>query len=428
MKTKLHLVFLILAATFISCDKPVLTDDAKAVPLIGRTTRGAITVEDDYIIKPSLNQLIVKFDANKTEEERRKVRDSFFLEAPVEQCKCGDTNIELWTIDTDQLAIEDAVKSIKRSGRGGVEGDLGFEIKLSTFKDYKAKQKWADPTPFVSPPTGSSVNIAIVDTGLDFLTVQTPLYSTAGLQECYKTLSGWNFVENSNNIIDDQGHGSAVTSIITSELVANNIDYRILPLKVFDNKGLGSYWDVVCAFGYIKEIQKNGGRIDIINTSFGGLMSEVADQEVLKGIMEDISSKSLIVASAGNNSMDTDIKGNGHFLSSYTSENLLAVGGYTWDKSVGLNSIEIHEDSNYGEVSIDVAAPYSDSYVLRANRTYLLEGTSYATAYIAGIAVQKAISNGRPEPYALRQIVQQSAIQAAGLKSKIGGARAILKE
>lgn len=427
MKNKLFFISILLHI-FHGCDKSIALEEEQSISQIKAVSNPGITVVDGYTIKPSSNQLIVKFDGNLTDEQRQLIRDEFFLAFPAEKCNCGDTNIELWTIDTDVLRIEDGVASIKRRGGNGVEGDQGFEIKLNPLPGFQSSNPDAPSWPLVQIPTSSTVNIAVIDTGLDFLRNPTYLYGTNGLQECYETTSGWNFVDDTDNIMDDQGHGTAVTSIITSKLNQQNVDYRILPLKVFNEAGYGSYWDVVCAFGYIKKIQQEGGRLDIVNTSFGGLMPGVKEQSVLSGIIADISNKSVVIASAGNNGQNTDNNGNDHFLSSFTSTNLLAVGGFQLiERNAGYEpeNIMLHPDSNYGKVSIDVAAPFTDNYVLQANETYLLSGTSYATALVSSVTAKIAASS-RPSPNVLVGSVKQSAFQAPKLKSKIGGQRAIL--
>lgn len=428
MKTKINFIITILILTFYGCNKPLILEEEQVTEQTKAVANPKIIVVDGYTITLSENELIVKFDSDLTGEQKQTIRDKYFLISPPKRCHCGDEDIELWTIDTTILGIEEAVGSIKKK-TDKVEGDRGFVMGLEDFPGFKPRKKTGNQSDVVRPTINSSINIAVIDTGLDFIRKPAYLYDTASLQECYGTPSGWNFVEGNNNVIDDQGHGTAVTTIITAQLAEQGVEYRILPLKVFNNRGEGSYWDVVCAFGYIREIQKNGGRLDIINTSFGGRMQDVKTQSVLAGIMSDISNKSLIIASAGNNGVNTDNNKQDHFLSSYTSTNLLAVGGFALVDQNGGNdpsNIILHEESNYGRVSIDLTAPFAP-YGLSANNAYGLSGTSYSTAFVSSVAARIAFFDRPSGPNSLKVAVKESAIEVQNLNNKIAGQRAILR-
>lgn len=431
MKTKLHLVFLMLLAAYSSCDKPILIEDNQSVTQIKSVANPGIVVVDGYTIKPSSNQIIVKFDSGLSQVQRQNIRNQYFLTSPPKACSCGDSNIELWTIDNTQIEIEEGVKKLNSGQSGsGVEGDRGFEIKVNSFPGYQPSNPVASFKSLIRNSTEGTITIAVIDTGLDFLRYPTYIYEYPNLQNCNGATSGWNFINNSDNIMDDQGHGTAVTSIITTKLNSGNVDFRILPLKVLNDQGYGTYWDVVCAFGYIKEIQDQGGKIDIINTSFGGAMSDVKAQLILTSIISDISNKSVIIASAGNDGVNTDNNANDHFLSSYTSSNLLAVGGYKLNSpNVGINpsNIVLHENSNYGKVSIDITAPYVTDYILNANELYSLNGTSYSTALVTGFA-GKLAANSQYRTNLLLQQIKRSAISAPNLNSQIGGKRALITD
>ena len=85
----------------------------------------------------------------------------------------------------------------------------------------------------------ASVKIAIIDSGVDA--------NHPDLQG--KILQGRDFVNEDDNAADDHGHGTFVTGIIAAN--ANDIGTkglydgaRILPVKVIDANGLGTYEDV----------------------------------------------------------------------------------------------------------------------------------------------------------------------------------------
>lgn len=399
---------------------------------------------DDKVPKIELspNQIIVRYESF---ADKESIRLEFpFLEPP-RGCSCGDTNIELWTIDTDILDIEGTVRNLKsRGAEEGVEGDRGFSIFLSPVDDFQPLNEQGDPNPLVETSTTNTVNIAVIDTGLDFSrdlvpSPRDPYLFKDDFSTCYPESTGWNFANNSSNITDYNGHGTYVTKIITDILDGQNINYRILPLTVFDINGRGSYWDVVCAMGYIKDINSNGGNIKLVNASFGGQMNrEVLENgTVLSGIIEDLQNETLIVSSAGNGNpgVDNDNGPMGHFLSSYLSNNILTVGGYEDLSDEGDGSeLRVNEHSNYGGSSIDVALEFggyeailnTDLENVRSRK--FLKGTSYSAAAMTGLAAEFYIMSGMPDVQGLKNNIFAFSRTRSGLNNQIVANRAIIRE
>lgn len=427
MKTKIYLAFLMLVAAFNSCDKPVLTEENQPVSLRTRSVNNNITImEGNYPnrdIRLSPNQIVVRLDANLAEPSLKAIKDEIFVQ-DFETCSCGDTNIQLWTIDTDQIAIEGAVSSINRNGGKGVEGDRHFTMTMQAMPPFNPKNKGANSEPFIKN-TDAAVNIAVIDTGLDFssdlfLGTSPFLYNTDGIPNCYPTPAGWSFVNDSKYVMDENGHGTYVTKMITDKLAEKGVDFTILPLKVFDRYGNGSYWDIVCALGYIKEVQKNGGSISIVNASFGGSMPQVAENQIFKGLIKDLSSTTLIITSAGNHGLDNDNREKAHFLSSYDSPNILAVGGYAGSGNI----IRMDEYSNYGQISIDLAAPFHYNFRWQGGIANL-SGTSYAAAYTSNLAAQIVALRGMKNPAKLKMAIFGNTFDASGLDNMVNENRAL---
>lgn len=122
-----------------------------------------------------------------------------------------------------------------------------------------------------------SVNVAIIDTGIDLK------------NEALKTyiLGQYNVINGTTDVQDDCGHGTHIAGIITS--ISNN---KILPVKVLDSKGIGKSADIAVG---IKWATDEGAKI--INLSLGGtkydqLMKEAIDYAVEKGC--------IVVCASGN--------------------------------------------------------------------------------------------------------------------------------
>ncbi|MET0418591.1 MAG: S8 family serine peptidase, partial [Actinoplanes sp.] len=135
--------------------------------------------------------------------------------------------------------------------------------------------------------TGSAVTIAVLDTGV------TATGDLAGA-----TVAGYDFVNNDASPTDDQGHGTAVASLIAAR--GNNSagmagvcwSCRIMPVKVLDARGDG--YDSDIAKGIIWAVQKGA---KVINMSLGGAgTSKALTDAVAYANMNSV----LVVAAAGN--------------------------------------------------------------------------------------------------------------------------------
>lgn len=355
----------------------------------------------DPSIKTSRNRMVVRFDDSWSEQKKNELRgegddSEFKLTAPPETCGCGDSNIEIWTIDTTatDTNIERARRRLNRD-RGGekVKGDIDFAITIPVDVPKLEGQVTVPPIGNL----GNDVIVAVIDTGLDWGFDDAPAYilNTDG-KACSGTTGGWDFINNRAEFSDGHGHGTYVTKIIRDILEAEGIGYKILPLKAFDNAGNGSYADIVCAMGYIKKIKAAGQKIDIVNASFGGTMTveDFENETLLSQLIQELGEETLVVASAGNESKEVDASNIRHFPSGFNGQNILGVGGYILDSE----EIQIHPDSNRGTTSIDVATlfePYSLTFTNGSFSEVIpnLRGTSYGAAYISGIAAKEKGNN-----------------------------------
>lgn len=325
-----------------------------------------------------------------------------------ETCECGDLSKQLWTFPEDILNIETSVGGLQGGPGGGhVEGDLQFTITLPAEGNGIAVNPEADESPRDYIKEDGKVNIAVLDTGLDLTRMENDkvlFLNPTGLRflnskgeaiECGPGMSGWNFVDNSSDIRDDHamvGHGTLVTKTIMNS-IDSGVDYRILPLKVFNHKGEGTYWDIVCALNYLKNVQiQTEGAIKIVNASFGGSLGNAMEDriDILKSCIDDLRETAVVVTSAGNCHFNTDLIHYQHYPSGISSDNILAVGGYD---EAG-ERIVLNDTSNYGNYNIDVAANFNQTLDLDIDGDGTLDniklsGTSYSAAYISAKLANK---------------------------------------
>ncbi len=210
---------------------------------------------------------------------------------------------------------------------------------------------------------GKPVIVAVLDTGIDFYhpdlkreTIwRNPKPNKKGDDKngYVNDLIGWNFVENTNNVWDDDGHGTFVAGIIAAAsnnglgIAGLNWGVRIMPLKIMDTFGHGRAFNVARAIVYAVD---HGAKV--INLSMEAEQISVTDQMAI-----DYAHKkgALVVVAAGNQGSETKDR------SPVSLDHVLAVGALDMnDKRAGF--------SNWGQ-HIKIAAPGVDILSLRARRT-----------------------------------------------------------
>jgi large repetitive protein len=187
---------------------------------------------------------------------------------------------------------------------------------------------------------------------------------------------GWDFLYEDKDPFDDNQHGTHVAGTIGA--VGNNfrgvvgVSWRVslMALKFLDGQGSGSTSDAIEAIVYASDMGAN-----ILNNSWGG----GGESQALKdAIIYAMNKGVLFVAAAGNDGKNTDQDPN--YPSNYNVENVISVAASTDnDKLAGF--------SNYGEKTVDLAAPGEFIYSTVPNNRYAsLSGTSMATPHVAGAA------------------------------------------
>jgi thermitase len=206
----------------------------------------------------------------------------------------------------------------------------------------------------------ASIIVAVIDTGVD--------WSHPDLAPNYVPL-GYDWVNNSPDPMDDNGHGTHVSGIIAAAInnsvgIAGLANVRIMAEKVLGKDGSGTSSDV--AQGIIHAV--NSGA-KIINLSLGATFpSEVLYEAVRYAFEHGV----LVVASAGNSA--SSVK---EYPAGY--DEVVAVSATTMSDTLA-------SFSNYGNW-IDVAAPGVHIYSTMIRDSYVyLSGTSMASPHAAGVA------------------------------------------
>lgn len=187
--------------------------------------------------------------------------------------------------------------------------------------------------------------------------------------------NGWNFVDQSNNPIGTNDHGTHVAGTIAAvnnQLGSTGVAYRskFMPLRVFDDGGVALTSDIADAVRYAVD---NGA--DIINLSVGSTATRSMSLALEYAAQENV----LVVAASGNDDANQPLY---PASSSATLDNVISVGAH--DR----NFVSTHSSNRVGSsqaVQVDAPGVGIES-TISDNGYALLGGTSSAAAHVAGIA------------------------------------------
>jgi subtilisin family serine protease len=249
-----------------------------------------------------------------------------------------------WSLDNTGQAVS------------GITGTLGADI---------------NATPAWDISTGSnSVIVAVVDTGVDY---NHPDLAANIWTNPVDGTHGWNFVANTPNPLDDNGHGTHVSGTIGAVgdnnlgVAGVNWHVQIMALKFLDASGRGSTSNAISAILYA-----NAHGASVISNSWGGSGYDQSLKDAIDA------SPAVVVCAAGNNASDNDIIP--VYPASYTSADIISVAAT--DQNDQRASF-----SDYGPGSVHLAAPGVNIQSTYSDGNYMyMSGTSQATPHVSGVA------------------------------------------
>ena len=272
-------------------------------------------------------------------------------------------------------------------------------------------------------PAGGPPVVAVIDTGLDLthnvFAESDAVWRNSGEIAGNKIdddgngyvddVHGWNFVQDSGTIIDDDGHGTHVSGIVlgvginilTVPLLASPV--QVMPLKFLDSEGIGNTANAVAAIYYAIE---NGAQV--INNSWGGPHYSVALHEAVAYSYER---GVVFVAAAGNNGFDNDDMP--MYPSSYDVPHVISVAATTVQDQLAVFS-------NFGVDSVDLGSPGVLIWsTIPDNRYGYSSGTSMSAPFISGLAALMLVEAPEMKGYQVKSIIFQEADLVEELTSKL---------
>lgn len=279
-----------------------------------------------------------------------------------------------------------------------VTRDALFKQQSVTVSDPRFGEQWA--LPMIHAPEGWTYSVgspdtivAVLDTGVQ--TSHPDLSGNIFVNPNDKAgdgidndgngriddVTGWNSYDQTNNVQDDNGHGTQMAGIIAA--AANKVGIaglafssRVLPVKVLNSQGVGTSSTIIDGINYAVR-----NRASVINIS----VTSVMDDAAVKGAMEFASTFNVTtVAPMGNDSARLT-----RYPAAWSRDLPVVAVGAT-------NSSDARPQySNWGDW-ITVTAPGEQILTTTVGSGYAtISGTSAAAAYVSGLAAMiKAIKPG----------------------------------
>ncbi len=238
--------------------------------------------------------------------------------------------------------------------------------------------------------TGSSdVIVVIIDTGSDYthpdlaanMWVNPGEIPDNGIDDdgngFVDDVRGWDFYNNDNDPMDDNGHGTHVAGTIGAVgnngvgVVGVNWTVKMMPVKFLSAAGSGYTSGAIQSIQYALTIPG----IKVMSNSWGGGGYSEALRDA---IQQAYDAGVLFVCAAGNSSANTDVSP--HYPSCYDVPNVVSVAATD-------HNDELASFSNWGPTTVDLGAPGVSIVSTFPGASYgSLSGTSMATPHVSGVA------------------------------------------
>lgn len=401
------------------------------------------------------DQLLVKFASNTSETAKANVRNAFGLS----QKSQLDGNIEVLTTKGNN-SVESLITALSKNRHiEVVQPNYRYEIPKADYTAFRPEldtldlldySLWGmdliDAASAWTVSEGDGVVVAVIDTGImtDHEDLQGNMWVNTGeanVDGLYKPdgidndgngyeddIYGWNVLDENGDVFEENyfdsdgyygdAHGTHVAGTIagignTVGVIGAAPQAKIMALKFFGSHADSGYTDQ--AIEAITYASDNGAQV--INASWGGGGSDPLLKEAIEAF------DGVFVAASGNGDWRGRAINNDrrpHYPSSYDSPNIIAVASV--DNDYG--EISLSSFSNYGEISVDIAAPGGIQYYTNAEgeATYRyinscypyasdgdfkyigMAGTSMAAPHVTGV-IALLLSTGNYDTLAPTDII-----------------------
>jgi len=367
------------------------------------------------LLSLSIDLLLSQHIKNLNIQQKPNVLVEIIDSSTMKKCMCNE---DLIIYNNPTIQMEGDVVQIGNrhlsQGEGGGHMSLNYYIEpdndmpnkfARSYDSGRMSRLYSPASKDEDKPNNQKPVIAFLDSGIDPNLFEQHRYYNDGSTICLNeqeiiNYKGWNFVDENYVTHDDIGHGTLVAMSFKSRMNASD-KFSVLPVKVLDSCGYGTLYTTVCGLYYAK---KKGA--DIVNCSWGMYVNDV----ILERAIREVSTDAIVVASAGNNSLD--LSQAEHYPSEYSDLNQTAgynkvveVAGLCHDYTTPSPNIKQFwtksnfNKNNYAESAVGFSALITDippDLKLSSFTECTCNGTSYSAPLITA-TIAKGNFNDIPE-------------------------------
>jgi subtilisin family serine protease len=228
---------------------------------------------------------------------------------------------------------------------------------------------------------GAGMTIAIIDTGIDY---RHPALG-GGLGPAFKVIGGHDFVDNDEDPMDENGHGTHVAGIVaanSAEIRGVAPDASLLAFRVLDANGQGRTSDVIAAIERAVDPNGDGNpsdHVQVANLSLGGPGGP--DDPLSRAVNAAVNAGVVVCVAAGNSGQILGV------ISPGTAERAITVGASLDDTRIAQFSARGPNVLTY-TIKPDLVAPGVGirSTAIGGGGVVPMSGTSMATPHVSGVA------------------------------------------
>lgn len=283
------------------------------------------------------------------------------------------------TIESDENEIAqirklDYVKAVLKNEKIKLENGQHSSYQYHPIKSLVAQPNTID---------GTGVKVGIIDSGIDY---NNPALGE-GFGDGFKVAGGYDFVNNDNDPLDDDGHGTMVAGIIAADGDLTGIAPKatLYAYKVMNKWGWGWSNNVIKALERCVDPNQDfdlSDHLDVVNMSIAGYYSTTSLLSTLSGIYKQATGlKMTICVAAGNEGPDYSL-----INSLSISESVLCVGSCNEKNEISTFSCRSFGINDYGIKPDLVAIGENLNVYTLLNGIGTGGGTSAACPGVAGVA------------------------------------------
>ncbi|KDA52882.1 hypothetical protein EG19_09280 [Thermoanaerobaculum aquaticum] len=254
--------------------------------------------------------------------------------------------------------------------------------------------------------TGENVGIAILDSGVNYNHSEL---SPGGTDASAKTVKLWDAINNDDDPMDDNGHGTSVASVAAGKTLGVARAGRVVAVKVLDAEGSGSGTKILSGLNKVLQSITSGNpyNIKVVNMSLGGYddtswppgagTCDSLDTTTFTAFQDLRNAGVLVTVAAGNGGCTTGVAwpaclSNALAVGAVYDDTFFGIGfgegqcmaGGCTELLVNADDVTCYSDS--GE-KLDVWAPGSETMAAEmSGGSAAFHGTSAAAPYVAGVA------------------------------------------